>query len=106
MITYQVEVVVPDDLVEQWHGYMTSEHINDVVNTGHFMSATLVKVIEPAIEGATVFRVIYQAHSAESLEIYRRECAPALQAHHTSIFGDAVKATRSITEEIWSAPSV
>lgn len=103
MITYQVEVVVPDELVEKWCSYMTSEHIDDVVRTGYFTSARLVRVSEPAIEGSVVFRVIYTATSHQDLETYRRECAPALQAHHTAIYGNSVKATRSITEDVWTA---
>ena len=103
MITYQVEVTVPATLVDQWVQYMTSQHINDVLATGYFVTARLVKVIDPMSGDAAVFRVIYSAASHQDLETYRRECAPALQAHHTAMFGDSVKATRSITEDVWTA---
>lgn len=103
MITYQVEVTVPDEYVEKWYSYMTSEHIDDVMRTGYFTSARLVRVTEPALDGSAVFRVIYSAASHQDLETYRRECAPALQAHHTAMFGDNVKATRSITEDVWKS---
>lgn len=101
MITYQVEVVVPATLVDQWVQYMTSEHINDVLATGYFASARLVKLIDTISGDAAVFRVIYRAHSLEALNSYRRDSAPALQAHHTMMFGDAVKATRSVTVDVW-----
>ncbi|MBM4177938.1 MAG: DUF4286 family protein [Ignavibacteria bacterium] len=104
MITYQVEVTVPDEYVERWYSYMTSRHINDVLTTGHFISAKLVRMIEPAVSGNTLFRVIYIAQSYQALESYRRECAPALQAEHIAMFGSAVSATRSITEDVWAAP--
>ncbi len=102
MITYQVEVVVPNVLIEQWLGYMTSEHIDDVVKTGYFTSARLTRVIDSTLPDATVFRVIYTLPSLEALEEYQRNSAPALQAHHTELFGTAVRATRSVTELLWS----
>ncbi|MFN4986579.1 MAG: DUF4286 family protein [Ignavibacteria bacterium] len=106
MITYQVEVAVPETLEEQWLQYMTSEHISDVLKTGYFTSARLTRVLDPVSDGYAVFRVIYRAQSHEALDTYRREAAPALQAHHTAIFGDAVRATRSVTEDFWSDRSV
>ena len=102
MITYQVEVVVPDVLIEQWLGYMTSEHIDDVVKTGYFTSARLTRVIDSTLPDSTVFRVIYTLPSLKALEEYQRNSAPALQAHHTELFGTSVRATRSVTELLWS----
>ena len=96
MITYQVEVTVPNALVDQWVDYMTSQHIADVVNTGLFLTAHLIKVVDP-----TVFRVRYACRSIDDLETYRSEYAPALQAHHTEKFGTAVTAVRSVTEDLW-----
>lgn len=103
MITYQVEVVVPDEHVEEWCSYMTLEHVNDVLRTGHFVSARLMRLLDPLSDGSVVFRVIYHAHSHEALDIYRKDCAPALQAHHSALFGDAIKATRSVSQDIWSS---
>lgn len=101
MITYQVEVTVPNALVDQWVDYMTSQHIADVVNTGLFLTAHLIKVVDPTSPDATVFRVRYACRSIDDLETYRSEHAPALQAHHTEKFGTAVTAVRSVTEDLW-----
>ena len=103
MITYQVEVVVPNELVEHWLGYMTSEHIEDVLKTGYFTSARLTRVVGSTLPDSTVFRVVYSLPSLEALEEYQRNNAPALQAHHTAMFGDAVCATRSVSELVWSS---
>ncbi len=103
MITYQVEVVVPNELVEQWLGYMTSEHIYDVLKTGYFTSARLTHVVDGALHDSAMFRVIYTLHTLEQLEQYQQNNAPALQAHHTSLFGNSVRAVRSVTEEVWSS---
>jgi hypothetical protein len=103
VITYQVEVVVPNELVEEWLGYMTSEHINDVLRTGYFTSARLTRVVNSELPDSTVFRVIYTLGNLEQLEQYQRNNAPALQAHHTSLFSSSVRATRSVTEDVWSS---
>jgi hypothetical protein len=103
MITYQVEVVVPHELVEEWLGYMTSEHIDDVLRTGYFTSARLTRVVDSGLSDSAVFRVIYTLDNLKQLEQYQRNNAPALQAHHTSLFGSSVRATRSVTEDVWSS---
>ncbi|MEY3386097.1 MAG: hypothetical protein RIR53_908 [Bacteroidota bacterium] len=102
MIIYQVEVIVPDDLVEQWLEYMTSHHIDDVVNTGMLVSSELHRLTDPSTDGHTTFRVRYTCESQDKLTRYRTEFAPALMADHTRIFGDRVVATRSVSERIWS----
>lgn len=102
MIIYQVEVTVPQDLVEQWLDYMTSHHIDDVVNTGLFVSSELVRVVDPSWDEHVVFRVRYSCESHDKLSRYRSEFAPALMADHTRIFGDRVSAVRTVTEKVWS----
>ena len=102
MIIYQVEVTVPKDLVEQWLDYMTSHHIDDVVNTGMFISSELVRVVDPSSDDHVVFRVRYTCDSNDKLTRYRSEFAPALMADHTRIFGDRVSAVRTVTEKVWS----
>jgi hypothetical protein len=102
VITYQVEVVVPNELVEKWLGYMTSEHIDDVLRTGYFTSAHLTRIVDSTHTDTTMFRVVYALPSLEALEEYQRNSAPALQAHHTELFGTSVRATRSVTEMLWS----
>ncbi len=102
MIIYQVEVTVPRDLVEQWLEYMTSHHIDDVVNTGLFTSSELVRVVDPSSDDQTVFRVRYACESHEKLARYRSDFAPALMADHTQIFGDRVSAVRTVTEQVWT----
>lgn len=102
MIIYQVEVTVPRNLVEQWLEYMTSHHIDDVVNTGMFVSSELVRVDDPSSNEHVVFRVRYSCESHEKLARYRSEFAPALMADHTRIFGDRVSAVRTVTEQVWS----
>lgn len=102
MIIYQVEVTVPKDFVEQWLDYMTSHHIDDVVNTGMFISSELVRVVDPSSDDHVVFRVRYTCDSNDKLTRYRSEFAPALMADHTQIFGERVSAVRTVTEQVWS----
>ncbi len=100
MITYTVDVQVPNDRVDEWMQYMTSTHIEDVVRTGCFLSAVLHRVIEPIEEGNCRFRVVYALQSTDHLHRYRQEFAADLQKHHTQQFGASVVATRSVTEEV------
>jgi hypothetical protein len=59
-------------------------------------------VVNSELPDSTVFCVIYTLDTLEQLEQYQRNNAPALQAHHTSLFGSSVRATRSVTELLWS----
>ena len=54
MITYQVDVTVPNHRVDEWMEYMTSKHISEVVATGMFLSATLHRVIDPELDNAVL----------------------------------------------------
>lgn len=101
MIIYQVEVTVPQDLVDKWLDYMTSHHIDDVVSTGMFISSELVRVVDPRSDDQVVFRVRYTCDSHGKLTRYRLEFAPELMADHTRIFGDRVIAVRTVTEQVW-----
>ena len=100
MILYMVSVVVPNNRAEEWESWMTNKHIADVVAASKFISATLLRVIEPESTTHTRFSVQYLAENLEQYEDYRINFAPKLQQEHTAIFGTSVSASREVLKQI------
>ncbi|MBS1538964.1 MAG: DUF4286 family protein [Bacteroidetes bacterium] len=100
MILYVVSVVVPKNRADEWEAWMTKKHIADVVATGKFKSARLLRVLIPESTSHIHFSVQYLAETIEQYDDYRIYFAPKLQADHTAIFGTSVTASREVLEEI------
>lgn len=96
MIVYEVTAEVPPEAREAFVQYQTERHIPDVVATGCFVSAAL----EEEADGR--YRASYVAPSAEVLERYLRDHAPALRAHFAEHAPAGVRQTRGTWRRVWA----
>lgn len=88
---YIVHVAIRSERAAEWRAWMTGHHIPEVVATGAFHRAWLLRDDAADTDTHTAFRSVYECVSAEALEAYRREHAPALQADHAARFdGDFI----------------
>lgn len=94
MIAYEVTVEVNEELVGDFMQYMLSRHIPDVLATGCFAHAELVRANE------TRFRQRYLAATLADLERYLEQHAPALRADYARRFPAGTTLSREIWEEI------
>ena len=81
----------------QW---MQEKHINDMLATGKFSSARMVKVLVEEDMGGTTYSVQFTTDSKETLQRYYDEDAPKLRAESASLFGDKMLAFRTELELI------
>ncbi|ESU29063.1 hypothetical protein FLJC2902T_11000 [Flavobacterium limnosediminis JC2902] len=81
----------------QW---MQEKHIQDVLNTGKFTSARLVKVLIEEEMGGVTYSIQYTTDSKETLERYYQEDAPRLREEGLRLFGDKMLAFRTELELI------
>ena len=96
-VLYNVTVSVSEDVHEKWLDWMKQTHIPDVLGTGCFESARLLRV-HAFEQGGLTYAIMYDAPSMEAYERYLQQHAPRLQAEHQSIFGESVVAFRTLLE--------
>jgi hypothetical protein len=100
MILYNVTINIHESVHDQWMKWMQEKHINDMLATGKFSSARMVKVLVEEDMGGTTYSIQFTTDSKETLQRYYDEDAPKLRAESASLFGDKMMAFRTELELI------
>src|SRR5690606_3289360 len=100
MIIYNVTINIDESVHDQWLSWMQNTHINDVLATGKFIKAKLVKVLVDEEMGGVTYSVQYLTDSKETLESYYREDAPRLREEGLRLFADKMLTFRTELEVI------
>ena len=100
MILYNVTINIHESVHDQWMKWMQEKHINDVLATGKFSSARMVKVLVEEEMGGITYSIQYTTDSKETLARYYEEDAPKLRDEGQSLFGDKMLAFRTELEVI------
>lgn len=102
-VIYNVTVGVSEPRAEEWLEWMRREHIPEVMKTGLFLKALLVRVLGHE-QGSKTYAVQYHCQSMAQFERYENECAPGLQAKSAERFGEDAQAFRTLLEIVESFP--
>ena len=100
MIIYNVTINIHESVHDQWMRWMQEKHIADVLATGKFSSARLVKVLIEEEMGGVTYSIQYTTESKEMLQRYYDEDAPRLREEGQRLFGDKMLAFRTELELI------
>ncbi|MBC7524398.1 MAG: DUF4286 family protein [Flavobacterium sp.] len=100
MILYNVTINIQESVHDQWINWMQNKHINDVLATGKFSSARMVKVLVEEEMGGVTYAIQYTTDSMETLQQYYNEDAPKLREEGNRLFGDKMLAFRTELEVI------
>ena len=100
MILYNVTTNIQETNHLQWLSWMQTKHINDVLATGKFTSARLVRVLNEEENNGFTYAVQYTCDSMETLQRYYADDAPALRAESLKLFGDKALAFRTELEVV------
>jgi phosphoribosylamine-glycine ligase len=98
MIYYNVTINIHESVHDQWLDWMQNKHINDVIATGKFTSARIVKVLIEEEMGGLTYSIQYTTDSKETLQRYYNEDAPRLREEGAKLFGDKMLAFRTELE--------
>lgn len=79
---------------------MQHKHIPEMLATGKFSSARMVRVLIEEEMGGTTYSVQYTTDSRETLQKYYQEDAPALRDEGVKLFGDKMLSFRTELEVI------
>ena len=105
MIIYNVTSNIPDELHEEWLDWMQHTHIPEVLATGKFTKARLVKVLSENEPGQT-YAVQFHTESKAKLQKYYEDDAPKMRAETAKKFGDNVHSFRTELQIIAEHQSV
>jgi hypothetical protein len=100
MIIYNVTINIHESVHDQWLAWMQDKHIKDVLATGKFSSARMVKVLIEEEMGGTTYSIQYTTENKATLEQYYLEDAPRLRDEGLALFGDKMLAFRTELELI------
>ena len=100
MIIYNVTINIHESVHDQWMQWMQEKHISDVLATGKFSAARMVKVLIEEEMGGTTYSIQYITDSRETLQKYYDEDAPLLREEGLKLFGDKMLAFRTELELI------
>ena len=105
MIFYNVTINIDESVHNQWMKWMQEKHIQDVLATGKFSGARMVKVLVEEDMGGTTYSIQYTTDSKETLQRYYDEDAPRLREEGLKLFGDKMLSFRTELEVISEHPS-
>ena len=96
MMVYMVELEVDSLIVDKWLDWVRP-HMDEVLETGCFTSGALEKVLDPNSDVPT-YVIRYTFNELKDFKKYEAEYATELRKEGAKLFGDHMKAKRSITE--------
>lgn len=101
MFIYQVTIGIKKDVANEWVKWMEQTHLQDVMNTGSFLSHKFYKIIIPSGMSDEVNYVVqYKFSELKEYEFYQRNYAAKLQKEHSDKFKGKFHAARAVFEEI------
>ena len=100
MIIYNVTTNIHESVHEKWMIWMQHKHIPEMLATGKFSSARMVRVLIEEEMGGTTYSVQYITDSKETLDNYYQEDAPKLRDEALQLFGDKMLSFRTELELI------
>lgn len=100
MIIYNVTTNIQESVHEQWLNWMQQKHIPEILSTGKFSSARIVKVLVEEEMGGITYSVQYTTDSKDTLEKYYLEDQARFQAEALQLFADKMLSFRTELEII------
>lgn len=96
MIVYNVTVKVDHSIAEQWLDWIKKEHIPDVINTGCFTHAGILRLLEVDETDGITYAVQYHASSKELYNRYISDFAETMRKKGFDKWGNKFIAFRSV----------
>lgn len=98
MIIYNVTSKVDHSIAEDWLSWLQQEHIPEVIATGCFTHARVLRLLEVDETDGLTYAIQYHAESKALYNRYIREFSPELRKKGTEKWGEKFIAFRSVME--------
>ena len=100
MFIYNVTIKVRADIQTSWLTWLQEEHIPEVLATGCFHDATILRLLEIDDTEGPTFAVQYKAESKGQYNQYVEKHAGVLRQKSFDKWGDAFIAFRSVMQVV------
>ncbi|MEC7263963.1 MAG: DUF4286 family protein [Bacteroidota bacterium] len=99
MLIYNVTINIDADVHDDWLVWMRDKHIPDMLNTGKFSHAKMVRVLVED-DGGITYSIQYTTPDRKTLEAYYRDDAERLRGYAQKLFPNKFVAFRTELEVI------
>ena len=99
-IIYNVTTKVEHSIAEAWLAWLKEEHIPDLIQTGCFTHAVILKLQEVDDADGPTYAVQYHAESKELYNRYIKEHAPAMRKKVIDKWGEKFISFRTLMEVV------
>lgn len=100
MIIYNVTIKVHESIKAQWLQWLKEEHIPDVINTGCFTHAVVMRLIEVDDTEGPTYAVQYHAQSKGLYNNYIENHASQMRQKGFDKWGDKFIAFRTVMQVV------
>lgn len=100
MIVYNVTIKVNEQIAIEWLDWIQQEHILDVMDTGCFTSAKLLRLLEIDDEEGPTYAVQYFAESKSDYNRYMELHAERMRQKSFDKWGNQFIAFRSVMQTV------
>lgn len=100
MYIYNVTSNVDKSIHDKWLKWMKEVHIPEMLSTGKFTHARIIKVLVEEEMGGTTYSVQYYTNSKQALQKYYNEDAERLRQQVSILFADKILSFRTELEII------
>ena len=100
MIIYNVTIKVEPGIATEWLNWLQQEHIPEVIDTGCFTRATVLKILEVDETDGPTFAIQYFAESKALYNQYIEKFAPLMREKSFEKWGNRFIAFRSVMQVV------
>ena len=100
MIIYNVTIQVETSIAQEWLIWLQNEHVPEILGTGCFIYARILKLLETDEEGGLTYTIQYTAESKAAYNQYISKYAPLLRQKSFDQWGDRFIAFRSVMQVV------
>lgn len=100
MILYNVTIKIDKDIQDAWLSWMKEEHIPELMQTGLFAEAKLLKLLEVDETDGFTYAAQYFCKTMQDYQSYINNHADQMRAKGIERFGDKFVAFRTIMQTV------
>jgi hypothetical protein len=100
LIIYNVTIKVEHSIAEEWLQWLKKEHIPDMLNTGCFSNASVLRLLETDDAEGVTYAVQYMAGDKDSYDGYIKRFSESMRRKSMEKWGDKFIAFRTVMEVI------
>lgn len=100
MIIYNVTIKVHESIHQQWITWLKNDHIPEVIGTGCFSNASVLRLLEVDDSEGPTYAVQYFAESKALYNRYIENFAGQMREKSFALWGDKFIAFRSVMQVV------